>query len=355
MRKVIMIGPDRFARGGMSTVIDIYLRSGYEADGRCQFLRTQCQGSFLRRSLVLIHSLMVYLGFLLSGRMLLLHAHVASGKSFWRKSIFICLAYIFRRPVIFHLHGGEFAQFVEERIPPWRKKFVLAVIAKADQVFALTLQAERWLLEVGNAKNVLVLPNPMIVPPRGNAPNRGKDVLFIGGIQREKGIYDLLDAFKMVLFTIPDARLVVCGAGDTAGVKASAQAIGIERKLHFAGWVNEAERNAWLASAGVYVLPSHFEQMPMSVLEAMAAGCPVVATRVAAVPEILDHQVSGRLVDVGDVSAMAAEIVATLSNSLLSQQLADEAYAVVSSRYEASRVVGQLKGQYTKYSAKKYK
>ena len=132
-------------RGGIASVIGILLAHGYEDDGSCRFIPTHVDGSRVRKAICAAHALARLTGLLVRGKVALLHVHVASGPSFWRKAVFIGVARLFGRPVLFHLHGGHFRNFVDIQLTGWRQKLAKRIVASSTFGFALTEPAAAWL------------------------------------------------------------------------------------------------------------------------------------------------------------------------------------------------------------------
>ncbi|MEO0851600.1 MAG: glycosyltransferase family 4 protein, partial [Pseudomonadota bacterium] len=106
-----------------------------------------------------------------------------------------------------------------------------------------------------------------------------------------------------------DIRLTIVGAGpDADALKAAAAPLG--DKVHFTGALNQEEVAQTLAGADVFVLPSFAEGVPVVLMEALVAGLPVIATRVAGVQELVEDGVSGFVVPPGDVEALTQAIKA---------------------------------------------
>jgi glycosyltransferase involved in cell wall biosynthesis len=104
------------------------------------------------------------------------------------------------------------------------------------------------------------------------------------------------------------------GAGVERGrLEEQARALGVQDKVLFAGSVPNTELPAWFSAADLSILSSSREGLPNVVLESLACGTPVVATRVGGVPEVATDPASARLVDVRDAEHIAAEIRALLA------------------------------------------
>jgi glycosyltransferase involved in cell wall biosynthesis len=112
----------------------------------------------------------------------------------------------------------------------------------------------------------------------------------------QKGLGDLVQAAAAVLTARPRARFIISGEGDQrATLAAQIAAAGLRRQVFLAG-ARPAEAVAeWLAASDLFVLPSHFEGVPLSLLEAMAAGCPPIATSVGGINEIINSDAVGVL------------------------------------------------------------
>jgi len=141
----------------------------------------------------------------------------------------------------------------------------------------------------------------------------GPFVLSLGQLDARKGHRVLVSAWPEVLRARPGARLVLVGDGPCrADLEEQARALGVAPFVTFAGF--RAPADAFLAACAVLVQPSFTEGMPNAVLEAMAAGKPIVATRVGGMPELVLDGQTGVLTPAGDPHALAAAIVALLED-----------------------------------------
>lgn len=172
-------------------------------------------------------------------------------------------------------------------------------------------------------------------------------VLFVGTLARRKGLLDLLEATRLLRARgVGDWRLQIVGAGNEAGdreaeaVRQAYRAAGLEGSLLGPlGGEALAER---LRSASVYVLPSHSEGQPIGILEAMASGLPVVATRVGAVPEMVRDGVDGFLVNPGNPAQLADALEKLIGSPGLRGKLGRSARDRVAERYDLGRLRSAL-------------
>jgi len=180
----------------------------------------------------------------------------------------------------------------------------------------------------------------------------GPTVLFVGGMNKRKGVHHLLEAFRAVVDAVPDARLALVGPAYkydpefVEGLYSSTEAWGLSGHVTF---VNRVVDNVheYLYASDVFTLPSSREGLPIAVLESMAAGKAVVASDI---PEIADSQVedgqSGLLVPFGDVDGLAAALTSVLSDSGLRDRLGSAARQRALDRFSVPVVDAQYERLY---------
>ena len=167
----------------------------------------------------------------------------------------------------------------------------------------------RILVHVPNAAPA---PTDAPLPTAADLP-KGAFVLSLGQLHPHKGHRVLIAAWPEVARARPEARLLMIGDGPCRGdLEAQARALGIDRSVTLAGFRSPV--GAFVASCQVLVQPSITEGMPNAVLEAMAAGRPVVAARVGGLPELVAHGETGLLVTPGDPGELARALIAILED-----------------------------------------
>lgn len=137
-------------------------------------------------------------------------------------------------------------------------------------------------------------------------------LLFFGRLSVEKGVDTLLRAFDVALPNLPqDMRLVVVGDGpDAADFKALVSSLGCASRIEFAGYQTGGALQAYVERASLAIASSRWrENMPYSIVEAFAAGTPVVGTNIGGIPELVDEGKTGYICEPGDVPSMADAIL----------------------------------------------
>lgn len=136
-------------------------------------------------------------------------------------------------------------------------------------------------------------------------------LLFFGRLSAEKGVDTLLRAFDAALPSLPqDMRLVVVGDGpDAADFKALASSLGCASRVEFAGYQTGGTLQAYVERASLAIASSRWrENMPYSIVEAFAAGTPVIGTNIGGIPELVDEGKTGFICEPGGVQSMADAI-----------------------------------------------
>jgi glycosyltransferase involved in cell wall biosynthesis len=169
---------------------------------------------------------------------------------------------------------------------------------------------------------------------------RDEDVVIgcVARLEPEKGHAVLLDAFHSVHAQYPRARLLLVGDGSEGDqLMAKAKGLGLNGAVQFLGIRRDIPEV--LATCDVLTLPSSREGLPMVLLEAMAAGKPVVATRVGSVPDVVTDGESGLLLAIGDAHALAGALCTLVKDSKRRKVLADEGCKVVERRFDFARTL----------------
>jgi len=139
------------------------------------------------------------------------------------------------------------------------------------------------------------------------------EVLFIGWLTEAKGIYDVLRVAEQLRECQRLVRFKVVGSGmsaeETAAVHRQVAQRGLTSTVELCGVLNGEHKRTRFASADLLFLPTHWDAFPVAILEGMAAGLPIVSTRVGGVPHLVEHGQGGLLADVGDVACLAEHIM----------------------------------------------
>ena len=199
------------------------------------------------------------------------------------------------------------------------------------------------------AGKVVVVPNGIeldaFTPAAASAKRR--EVLVVANLRPEKGYDVLVDAAQRLLADYPDAHFRCVGTGgERENLQAQATARGVAHAFTWMGARDDVP--ALLAQADLFVLPSRTESMPNSVLEAMAARLPVIASAVGGVPEVIDDGRTGLLFRAGDAAALAEGMARVMRDPDLGTELGNNARNEVRENYSFDRMVKAIDSLYVR-------
>ena len=274
---------------------------------------------------------------------------VAVGASMVEKGAMAWYARLRGVPVIMFPRGGSVVDDCRESA--WTRAWVRCCFRGARTIIC---QSESWrrfaIGTLGFAPgNVRVVRNWTATPelleigarrtPRAGPPVR---LLFLGWLERDKGIFELLEACRQ----LPDRRhftLEIAGDGHAAAAARDfATRHGLDDRVRFRGWLRGAELHAALAEAEVLVLPSWAEGLPNAMVEAMAAQLAVVVTAVGAIPEVIADGRSGMLAEPRDAPSLARALGEIIDDRELRERVAREGHRIARRDFGVEEAVGRL-------------
>jgi glycosyltransferase involved in cell wall biosynthesis len=349
--KILMLGTDLETHGGISAVVRTWKAHGLFERWPVEYIATHRDRSKLAKLGIAFAAFFRFAFLLLRNRGAIVHVHGASRASFWRKAPFMALAHLFRAPVVYHLHGGGFRRFYLRGCGALGRRVVRHFLDRAAAIVVVSERWERWIREVSANENVVCIANPVRFDAEASPQRGGSMVAFCGRVEAGKGVFELLEAVASLVPTLPEVRLEVAGDGDLAGLERRASELGIRAHVHLHGWIDDAKRDALLARARAFALPSHAEGLPVALLEAMSAGCAVVATGVGGIPDVVTDSVDGLLVPARDVESLARALRRVLCDDELAARLGANARATVAARFSPAHALAALETLYAELGA----
>jgi glycosyltransferase involved in cell wall biosynthesis len=241
-----------------------------------------------------------------------------------------------------------FPKFVNEGCTPFQRSVIQSVLRNSAVTIALTDEWGRWLSTFAPGTTIENLGNPVAIGPSIRQLSPFPTVVFLGRLSEVKGINELLKAFKVVLEKHPTSKLILCGDGGYAEVRNLAESLGILANVAFPGWVSGSAKDQIMSSAWVFTLPSHFEGLPMGLLEAMSYGIASVASRVGGIPDLVEDGRDGVLIPVCDIGALSDSILRLIESNALRVRLGSAARDKVIAKYSSAAIENQLVGIYRK-------
>lgn len=339
--RVLMIGPGKMVKGGISTVVDNYYALGLDQLVDLTYLPTMEDGAKIKKLIVAAGAYMRF------GRLVknsdIVHVHMAAQASFGRKALFIEKAHKAGKKIIIHEHAADFDKFFFEESDDAKREKIKHIFSIADRVIVLS---EEWAYffekNVCDSGKIEILYNGVVLPEYEKEDYHDHNVLMLGRLGQRKGTYDLLKAVPMVVKSIPDVRFYLGGDGDVEQCKSIVKRNNLEQNVFFLGWVRDKEKEKQLKRCSTFILPSYYEGMPMSVLEAMSYGLATISTNAGGIPQIIEDGVDGIRVDAGSVEAITTALVQVLENEEGRKRLGKAGRSKIERKFDFKANVARL-------------
>ena len=252
-------------------------------------------------------------------------------------------------PYALHLHGSGYNEFYA-RQSGMVQSVIRWLFINASRVIVLgTVWRDFVIDEIGvSPDRVVVLANAVKGPARAieRQPSDPARLLFLGRVGARKGVPELLEALADPAMLALDWTVTIAGDGDVDQFRERARSLGIEGRVDFPGWLNGEQAASLLVQSNVLVLPSHAENLPLSMLEGMGYGlCPVV-TPVGAVLDVIQDGKNGFIVPVGDSAALAGVLARVCADGDLRTRVGAQARADFLASYDIKNYRSRLEGIY---------
>ena len=274
----------------------------------------------------------------------IVHIHTAAHVSFRRKAIFVRIARLFGRKVVMHIHAGAFIDYYHEE-----PDFVKRMLLKCDVLIVLSQLHVPFYRDTVGHKNIVVINNIIAEPHLTGEPRSATGplhLLFMGDIKDEKGVFDMVECFDEHRDEF-DGKVVlhICGRGQDDRLRAMIERHDLSSMVVFEGWIENERKDQLLNQCHINILPSYIEGLPISILEAMSYGMPIISTTIGGIPSVVEQDVNGRLFTPGDKAAMAVAIKHYIDNrQAVAQQ--GECSSRLSKQYYPDAVVTSLEALY---------
>ena len=344
-RRVLWVSTGLDTQGGVASAVRLLCTTPLVDRWEVRHVATHRDGAVIIRMVAFARGALHFSFLVVLRRPALVHLHSASRGSFARKSLLAWACHVLHVPVVFHVHGGGFSAFFE-RSPAWVRRYIRSTLERADAVIAL---GETWagrLRHIAPEAEVVVVPNGVVMRERVQQSPSGQTlgVLFLGAVCEDKGTFLLIDVWSDVVQAAPHKaglNLVVAGGGEVGKARARVSGLRLDDSVSVVGWVDHDEAERLLRSSQILVLPSRAEGQPMAVLEAMAAGLCVIATRVGGVPDLLDDT-CGILVPVDDGPALREALLEVVADPAKRARLGEAGHRQAASRFDVDQVWRRL-------------
>jgi glycosyltransferase involved in cell wall biosynthesis len=192
-------------------------------------------------------------------------------------------------------------------------------------------QKEFALNNVFVVNNIIERPFISIYP---SEDNNKCNILFLGLLSENKGVYDLLNVINKNKDKYQDKfTLYIGGNGEVEKVQSFIKNNDLENMVYFKGWITGVAKRELFSMSDIYILPSYNEGLPISVLEAMSYGLPIISTNVGGIPEIVEDGVNGLLIEPGNLKQIEEAIDKLIEGKELRKSMGEKGKEKVSVHY----------------------
>lgn len=343
MKKICMVVPSFTAKGGISTVVSGYKNSKLEEKYEIKYIESYCDGGKISKICKAIKAYIAFGKELICNRPDLVHIHSSFGGSFYRKLPFIYMASAFHIPIVNHIHGSAISDLYINAGKK-KKKLVENTFNKCTYLVVLS---EEWKENISVIKTTTpktVIENYSTIHREcfKKKNNKRKRILYLGFITQLKGCFDMPEIAQKVIKEYDNVEFIVAGSGEIEKLKEQLEKKGIEKYFSFPGWVNNDEKKKLLEESDMFFLPSYTEAMPMSILESMGYGLPVVASNVGGIPQLVKEGINGFMAEPGDTDAFTRKIIVLLQDDECCYKMGKSSLDIAEERYSLEKHIDKI-------------
>lgn len=346
---VLLITPAFSKTGGVSEFNKLLLRYCRRSNIITFSMRSGMSKNIGGKFVAIVIDYVRYLYILLTKNLDVVHVGPSlNRKSLQRDSVYVFLAKLFNKSVFVHWHGWnpDFEYLLNQ------EKFLKHTLFRANHIKFLSSYFEGKMINAG-FKNMTTLGNTLVddnlleaVVRKRDGRDRNFNILFLSTVSINKGIYIMLDAFRIVREKMENTRLTIAGDGpELERARQYVRENGIE-KVDFTHHVENTRKAEVFVNADLYVFPSQYEGMPTSVLEAMAFGLPILCNRVGALADFFENGRMGIALDNGTSKDFAYHIINFANNHKLCDNVGKFNQKYARGRFLASKGVEKIEEEY---------
>lgn len=340
---VIMIGSHLRVTGGITRVVKNYMQAGLNEKTNLEYFPTYYGSNhFVNILYFIIQYIKLFFQLnVLNRKYDVAHIHMSYKGSFIRKMYIVNLFSRKGIPIIIHMHGGYFKQFYNESSETYKQK-ITDTLNKADVLIALGYEWKEYYESICSTR-VVSLENAVFPKEFDQNQNQKKYITAMGLLSPKKGTYDLIEVGAKLKGRIDNKyKFVLAGDGEVEKVKQKITSLNLNDVFIIPGWISEDEKIGEIYRKSIiYVLPSYFEGMPMSILEAMSYGLPIISTNVGSISGVVKKS-NGIIVNPGDIDSIANSIVKLLNEPEIVEEISLNNRKKIEEKYNIYNSINQV-------------
>lgn len=333
MKRVLVVGDSRKMKGGVSTVIKSMETTSLWDKYECRWIQCQINSTKLHKLVYLIRG--VFICMFVMPRYDIVHFMTTPGSGMLVQLPMFLYSLLLRKKKILHLHvGNQLKDYYDDKILRFCVEHSELVLTLGKTWCEYVPVPIKW----GGRVDYLYNPSPAPMVQK----TWKKYFLFAAWFDLNKGYDTLLEGFAKVIKKYPEWRLVMCGVGNVEEVLYYIKKNRVENNVDLPGWVDGDEKERYFKEAYAYCMTSLKEGLPMTVLESMAYGVPVISTRVGCLPEFLKDKRNVMFFNFRDSDGLAKVMMELIENQDLRIDVAKNANEIIADEFQLDVFVKRL-------------
>ena len=342
---VLYVMPSPSSTGGMRMITQMYFNAEVFKKPGYHFFDSYYswgEGKFIR----FFQNLTQKINFawvLLTKKIDLVYVMSSSYWGFYDKVLFCLIARLLGKKSVLNPVGGHFIFFHERN--SFNRLMVPKMLRIPNGVISGTNYWFNYFMDSFRIKQLRNIPNPVIVPTcsRGaSTKNKPLTITFLSRIEKEKGAIVFSEVVKESIESGKDYHFVIAGKGPALDqVKRNLSKYSETDQLDILGFISEDEKKKIFEKTDIYILPTEFEVLPVSLLEAMSYGCVVISTNVGGIPDAVEDGKTGILLEEISEDAILGEVLKLDKNREIMYELGKNARERMQKTYSLPSVLKQ--------------
>lgn len=345
---ILMIGPSSASKGGIATVIGNFETHFDSSEHNVTYLATWQEGTFYKRLQTTVRSFFQLRKIIRQNKIDIVHIHMAQQGSFYRKSLLLLLSKSSCR-VVLHMHASQFDTFYH-RSHPLAQKYIRWTLRQPDQVVVLSEEWAAFYEKITDVP-VTVIENAVDMPAESSYNATSQHIIAFGRIGERKGSYDILKIAEEVGAVFPNVQFDLYGDGEVDKVADEIKQRNLTN-VQLGGWIDAEAKEKVLQDAVLHILPSYHEGLPMAILETMSHGIPNISTYVGGIPQAIEPNQNGMLIEAGNTEQLATAITTMLSDQAMRTQFSKAARSTIENRFAMAPYLKKWEQLYSKLNHK---
>lgn len=322
---VLMVGVDDKRISGMWTVAENYIKSKeYRKYVNLIYVAISTSGSRIRRFYKMVEGYIRIIHIINKKNIDLIHIHMSEKRSTYRKELIVLLGKVLGVKVVVQMHAGPIMNWYNA-LSVINKRIVKYILNSSDRMLVLGGYWKNQLEEIVDSSKIDVVYNGSECPNTNHYNSKGKYILFLGLLKKTKGIYDLIESISIIdKFLDQEIQFLLCGTDEEGDIQTIITNKGLNNRIKTQGWITKEKRIELLKETQICVLPSYFEALSMTVIEAMCYGIPVITMNISTMSELLGSDIEK--ITPGDIQNLAALLYKWINDEDMRTKISNQIY-----------------------------